>query len=68
MKRTTNCNADLDHPCDADDGEPCARCAEEHLSFAREWAVASPEERNTERYRSELIEAGRGHLLDGCYR
>lgn len=46
---TPACNADLGHRCDANDGEPCARCAEyERASYAdaiREWRAMSPEER-----------------------
>ncbi len=61
------CNADLDHPCDALDGEPCPKCAEWHAQemryWARQWAAASPAEKDPEGYRRDMIEAGRGHLL-----
>jgi len=61
------CNADLDHPCDADDGEPCPSCvvwAEQSAADARaSYAVASPKERNPVQYAQDMRDAGRGHLL-----
>jgi hypothetical protein len=61
------CNADQDHPCDADDGKPCADCvAWRDASMAdalREYQVMSPAERNPEQYERDMIDAGRGHLL-----
>lgn len=34
---STNCNADLDHPCDADDGKPCESCAGNIAYWRQEW-------------------------------
>lgn len=63
----TDCNADLGHPCDANDGEPCADCRryleEQAAYWRRAWARASPQERNPEQYERDMIDAGRGHLL-----
>lgn len=57
------CNADLGHPCDANDGEPCAACAQYLIESEREarrsWAVASPEQKAPEGYERDLREAGR---------
>lgn len=64
---TIECNADLGHPCDADDGEPCPRCVEwlreGEREARREWAVASPAERDPVGYARDMVDAGRGHLL-----
>jgi hypothetical protein len=66
------CNADEGHPCTAgspedDDGIPCAACAAYDAEMMRQtaaaWAVASPEERDPERYRRDMIECGRGRLV-----
>lgn len=35
----TDCNADLDHPCDSNDGEPCARCTAEHDYWRDQWEL-----------------------------
>jgi hypothetical protein len=56
--------------CDAgEDGDPCPACqahqAESMADARRAWAVASPEERDPVRYREEMRDAGRGHLLGG---
>lgn len=60
-------NSNDGRPCRTDEGEPCAQCQatidEEDRYWSAQWVVASPEERNPERYRREMIEAGRGHLL-----
>lgn len=32
-----DCNADLGHPCDANDGEPCQRCAAEQSYWRDQW-------------------------------
>lgn len=67
----SRCTADLGHPCDAggrdEYGDPigCESCRAIEDDMRREWAVASPEERDPERYRREMIDAGRGHLLGG---
>lgn len=62
-----DCNADYKHPCDANDGEPCEDCAaylkESEAEARREWLTASPEEKDPERYRQGMIDAGRGHLV-----
>lgn len=34
---TTNCNADLGHPCDANNGEPCDRCAANIAYWKDQW-------------------------------
>lgn len=61
------CNADYCHPCDANDGEPCESCElsfqEESAYWAKYWRTASPEERDPEGYRRDMIDAGRGHLI-----
>lgn len=62
------CNADVDHPCDANDGEPCADC-EAHS--AEMWAevCAAPEcvrrleTKTAEEFAEELRDAGRGNLV-----
>lgn len=58
---------DREGRCDADDGFPCAKCVAEEAAdmayWAGQWAVASPEERGPEKYRAEMIEAGRGRLV-----
>jgi hypothetical protein len=59
----SECNADYKHPCDANDGEPCADCAaylrESEREARRAWAAASPQERDPEGYERDLREAGR---------
>ena len=66
------CNADLDHPCDAacdefGDPAPCAKCAaymkESLEEAAREYKKMTLAERNPEKYREEMIDAGREYLL-----
>lgn len=58
---------DREGRCDADDGEPCEACmkrdAQTMAYWLGQWKVASPEERDPEKYRAEMIEAGRGHLV-----
>lgn len=60
---STNCTADYRHPCDANDGEPCAACAEwiaaVEAEARREWAVMSPLERNPAKYEREMRDAWR---------
>jgi hypothetical protein len=50
-----------------EDGEPCAEyqkaMEEEDRYWRAQWAAASPAERDPERYRADMIEADRGHLL-----
>ncbi len=62
-----DCTADLDHPCDADDGEPCPRCvqqlADDDAYFRGQWAKTSPAERDAKRYEQDMKDAGRGHLV-----
>lgn len=42
----------------------CHPCREETMeAHRREWLSASPEERNPDQYRRDMIAAGRGHLL-----
>jgi hypothetical protein len=57
------CNADAGHPCDANDGEPCAGCAawiaETEAAARREWRAASPLERDPQRYEREMRDAAR---------
>jgi hypothetical protein len=62
---TGNCNADVGHRCDVNDGEPCERCAQyeaEVMAAARREYPQYVAERN---YRQDMIDAGRGHLLRG---
>jgi len=61
---TIECNADLDHPCDAENGEPCPRCRAEIDYWRREWNRTGRAEVEAQRtYREDMIDAGRGHLL-----
>jgi hypothetical protein len=57
------CNADYRHPCDANDGEPCDRCAEgrkeSEAAARRAWDAASPQERDPRKYEQDLRDAGR---------
>lgn len=65
-----DCNADLDHVCDAADGDPCPSCVEWYVeqtdAYRREWRAASPAERDPEQYRADMVAAGRGHLVGGA--
>jgi hypothetical protein len=58
-----NCNADVGHRCDVDNGRPCARCAEYEAEIEAEarraWRAASPQERDPEKYEQDLKDAGR---------
>jgi hypothetical protein len=58
------CNADVGHPCDANDGEPCASCAEwlarEEREHRQSYAVATMLEREPQRCEREMRDAGRG--------
>jgi hypothetical protein len=62
------CNADLGHPCDVNDGEPCAVCvkslAESEAQARMEWGRASPQERSPDRYAADMRAAGRESLLE----
>lgn len=63
---TIDCNADLDHPCDADDGNPCPSCCEEHDYWRRYFAGAPREDmRPQSEIDADLVDAGRGHLVSG---
>jgi hypothetical protein len=71
------CNADLDHPCDADDGDPCPSCKETMAYYRALYEHARPDEREDARaardpefahareeaFNEELRDAGRGHLI-----
>ncbi len=62
------CNReDREGRCNANDGEPCDDCAEraetEAAYWFGQWKVAPLEERDPDRYRTEMREAGRGHLV-----
>jgi len=67
-KPPVECNADLGHPCDANNGDPCQRCAAEHEYWRREWE-ATPESvrrldyMSQEELNQELRDAGRGRLV-----
>lgn len=55
-------------PCtDAETGEPCAQCQAAVLEQIRLWRAqydgASPAERDPAGYATDMVEAGRGHLL-----
>lgn len=59
-----DCNADLNHPCDADDGDPCRSCQAEHAyQFAQFNKQYKGEPKTKEELDQELIDAGRGHLV-----
>jgi len=69
---SSGCNLDSDGCTGGIDPDtlepgPCDECREwaeaEMRRSRREWAVASPEERDPEGYRRDMIDAGRGHLL-----
>jgi hypothetical protein len=64
---SADCNADYGHPCDVNDGQPCANCEAWNSAIeamARsEWEAASPQERDPAKYEREMRDAGRGHLL-----
>ncbi len=62
------CNADVDHHCDADDGEPCPRCVQACRAAEADYLVSSAAERNVQRYAQDMHEAGRGHLLTDAQR
>jgi hypothetical protein len=58
------CNSDdREGRCDANDGEPCAKCQAhweaEAAFWRRQWDGASPEEKDAERYARDMREAGR---------
>jgi hypothetical protein len=61
------CNADLGHHCDADDGDPCPSCAHARAEaedyYRARYSTASLAERNPRKYAEEMAGAGRGHLL-----
>lgn len=62
------CNADLDYPCDADDGEPCPSCKKEAdywlaLYRATPASVRRLDTASKEELDQELVDAGRGHLV-----
>lgn len=58
------CNADADHPCDANDGSPCHECQANEAEFRREWERTGRREYAASlTYRQDMIDAGRGHLL-----
>jgi len=62
------CNADLDHPCDADDGEACSSCKADEAYWRREYARTPESMRRLERMTKEeldqeLRDAGRSHLI-----
>jgi hypothetical protein len=66
MSNKIECNVDADG-CTADDGESCPECVA-YLKAAeaeagRAWAVASPYEKNPKKYREDMRDAGRDHLL-----
>jgi len=47
-----------------DECPACAKAlADDHSYYARQWAAASPAERDPERYAQDMKDAGRGHLL-----
>lgn len=59
-----DCNADLDQPCTANEGEPCPSCKAsiaEGMREARATIHMRPTDKDT--YRRDMIDAGRGHLL-----
>jgi hypothetical protein len=47
-----------------DEGRACEACAAaEYAYWSSLWAVTPADERDPEKYRQDMIEAGRGHLL-----
>ncbi len=50
------------------DGEYCAACARWHeleaVRWKRQWLAATLAERDPAGYRQDMIDAGRGHLVD----
>lgn len=64
----TACNRDdREGRCDADDGLPCGECqatfAAEAAYWRGEWKVAPLSEWDPAKYRAEMRDAGRGHLV-----
>lgn len=64
----SECNLeDGEGRCTADDGFPCAACEQrqelEYLHYRTLYDMAPLSERDPDRYRSEMLDAGRGHLL-----
>lgn len=58
------CNADADHPCDANDGDPCTSCQAEHDYWRRQWESYGRREYARDlNYMQDMKDAGRGHLL-----
>lgn len=57
------CNMDVTGCTAGEDGFECAACAdrraEEHAYYARQWAVATLDERDPEAYLAALRDAGR---------
>lgn len=61
-----SCNADLNHPCDTNDGEPCSSCEEEKNYWFKMWLLSKKDrdkKLSKEEEDQELIDAGRGHLV-----
>jgi hypothetical protein len=58
------CNADLGHPCDANDGEPCAPCSA-YMAESMADALRSyhPHYAKPADYAEQMRDVGRGHLL-----
>ena len=61
------CNADVGHPCDARNGEPCLSCAawlaETEAAARMEWDAASPEQRHPKRCGFETREEAEEAML-----
>lgn len=57
----TQCNADLDHPCDANNGDPCDSCAAEIAYWRNQWQRYGQYEmrdrRTREQYEADVRDA-----------
>ncbi len=60
-KEKIECNADLDHHCDADDGEPCPSCTAEEAYWTKYYK--NHDFRSKIQKDKDVDDAGRGHLL-----
>lgn len=64
MSNAIECNADLDHPCDANDGEPCEKCA---ADLEAEYAYWREQWQRSQGYYRDCCGAASGKLCEpGC--
>lgn len=58
-------NEDGEDVCECgDEGRACAACESAEAAYwLRQWQITPADERDPERYRQDMIDAGRAHLL-----